>query len=118
MEFPVEIQLLINDYLKPMTRPDWRQGSFITRHYRSSKGKYGRLTFDEFELYLMRCYDLDEFNGDEDEDSDFYITIKKEAYHYEHRYIENDKKMYQMRQDQYEYEKEREDYEDEGYGDY
>ena len=112
MEFPVEIQMLIKDYLRPMTRPDWRQGSFITRHYRSPKARYGRLTFNEFELYLMRCYDLDERNEDEDEDSEFYETIKSTAYHYEHQYIDNDKKIYQMRQDQYEYEKEQEDYGD------
>ena len=103
MEFPVEIQMLIKDYLRPMTRPDWRQGSFITRHYRSPKARYGRLSFNEFELDLMRCYDLDERNEGVDEDSEFYETIKTEAYHYEHRYIENDKEMYQRRQDQYEY---------------
>ena len=112
MEFPVEIQMLIKDYLRPMTRPDWRQGSFITRHYRSPKARYGRLTFNEFELYLMRCYDLDERNEDEDEDSEFYETIKSTANSYEHQYIKNDKHIYQMRQNQYEYEKEREDYGD------
>ena len=109
MEFPVEIQMLINDYLRPMTRPDWRQGSFITRHYRSPKGRYGRLTFNEFELYLIRCYELDVYNEDNDEDSEFYITIKSWASHYEHDYIKNDKHIYQMRQDQYEYEKEQEE---------
>ncbi len=112
MEFPVEIQMLINDYLRPMTRPDWRHGSFITRHYRSPKGRYGRLTFNEFELYLMRCYDLDERNEGYDEDHEFYETINSTASWFEHRYIKNDKKIYQMRQDQYEYEKEQEDYGD------
>jgi len=106
MEFPIEIQMLINDYLRPMTRPDWRQGSFLTRHYRSPKGRYGRLTFNEFELYLMRCYDLDDRNEAEDD------TIKSTADYYEHQHIKNDKHIYQMRQDQYEYEKEREDYGD------
>ena len=104
MEFPVEIQMLINDFLRPITRTDWRQGSFLTRHYRSLKGRYGRLTFNEFELYLMRCYDLDERNEDEDEDSEFYETIKKTARHFEHRFIKNDKQIYKMRQNQYEYE--------------
>ncbi len=101
MEFPIEIQMLIKDYLRPMTRPDWRQGSFLTRHYRSPKGRYGRLTFDEFELYLIRCYKLDEYNEGEDEDSEFYITIKSTASSFEHRYIKNDKHIYEMRQDQY-----------------
>ncbi len=60
MEFPIEIQMLINDFLRPITRPDWRQGSFLTRCYRSPKARYGRLLFDELELYLTRCYKLDE----------------------------------------------------------
>jgi hypothetical protein len=29
MEFPEEIQRLINEYAKPITRPDWRKGSSI-----------------------------------------------------------------------------------------
>jgi hypothetical protein len=49
----------------------------------------------------MRCYDLDERNEDEDEDSEFYETIKKTANSYEHRYIKNDKHIYERRQDQY-----------------
>ena len=106
MEFPIEIQMLINDYARPITRPDWRQGSFLTRHYRSPKARYGRLLFDEFELYLMRCYDLDDRYEAEDD------TIKSTADYYEHRHIKNDKRIYQMRQDQYEYEKEQEDYGD------
>ena len=35
MEFPIEIQMLINEYAKPATRPDWRKGSFINITYRS-----------------------------------------------------------------------------------
>lgn len=31
MEFPIEMQMLINDYARPMTRPDWRKGSYIVR---------------------------------------------------------------------------------------
>ena len=37
MEFPVEIQMLIKDYLRPMTRPDWRKGSYITRILRAER---------------------------------------------------------------------------------
>jgi len=29
MEFPIEIQRIINEYAKPMTRVDWRNGSSI-----------------------------------------------------------------------------------------
>ena len=112
MEFPVEIQMLIKDFLRPMTRPDWRQGSFITRHYRSPKGRYGRLTFNEFELYLIRCYELDDYNEGYDEDSEFYTTIKSTASYFEHRYIKNDKRIFKMREAEYEREREYEnDYE-------
>ena len=31
MEFPIEIQKLINDYSKPITRNDWIKGSYINR---------------------------------------------------------------------------------------
>ena len=102
MEFPVEIQMLIKDYLRPMTRPDWRQGSFITRHYKSPKGRYGRLTFYEFELYLLRCCDIKNSNEGIDEDSEFYETIKSWASHFEYRYIKNDKRIFKMREAEYE----------------
>jgi hypothetical protein len=29
MEFPIEIERLINEFAKPLTRPDWKKGSFI-----------------------------------------------------------------------------------------
>ena len=107
MEFPLEIKMLINDYLRPMTRPDWRQGSFITRHYRSPKGRYGRLLFDEFELYIIKCSKIDTQDGLFPED-----TIKSWAFHFEHRYIKDDKRIVKMRE--YEYERERE-HEDDDY---
>ena len=28
MKFPIEIERLINEYAKPMTRPNWRAGSY------------------------------------------------------------------------------------------
>lgn len=31
MEFPEEIQRLINEYAKPLTRPDWRDGCYLCR---------------------------------------------------------------------------------------
>jgi hypothetical protein len=36
MEFPIEIQRIINEYAKPCTRPDWRMGCYYNRcilHY-------------------------------------------------------------------------------------
>jgi len=38
MEFPIEIQMLINDYARPRTRPDWRHGSNILRNLRLRVG--------------------------------------------------------------------------------
>ena len=55
MEFPIEIQKLINDYARPRTRPDWRKGSYIRSNYRSWRGQLGRLNYDEFKEYLRIC---------------------------------------------------------------
>ena len=39
MEFPIEIQKLINDYARPIwTRPDWRKGNNIMRTLRLRVG--------------------------------------------------------------------------------
>ncbi len=45
MELPIEIQMLINDYARPMTRPDWRQGSYISRTLRAERP----IGFEEWE---------------------------------------------------------------------
>ena len=55
MEFPIEIQMLINAYAKPMSRPDWRKGSFMIRYYRSEKGKWGQLPIWNFKEYINLC---------------------------------------------------------------
>ena len=58
MEFPIEIQMLINDYARPISRPDWRKGSFMIRYYRSEKGKWGQLPIWNFKEYInQRRYD-------------------------------------------------------------
>jgi hypothetical protein len=44
MEFPIEIQRHINDFAKPLTRPDWRQGSAFNRKYIESQ--YSTLEID------------------------------------------------------------------------
>ena len=59
MEFPIEIQILINDYARPLTRPDWKKGSFINKNYRSWEGQIGRLNIYEFKSYLEQCSDKD-----------------------------------------------------------
>ncbi len=55
MEFPIEIQMLINDYARPISRPDWRKGSFMVRYYRSEKGKWGSLPIWDFKEYISIC---------------------------------------------------------------
>lgn len=60
MEFPIEIQMLINDYARPLTRPDWRKGSSINRDYRSWGGQLGRLNIRDFKSYLKQCSIIDE----------------------------------------------------------
>jgi hypothetical protein len=54
MEFPIEIQMLINDYARPMTRPDWRKGSSIRRYLRL---RGFRLDYDGFKTYIKWCQD-------------------------------------------------------------
>ena len=79
MEFPIEIQMLINAYAKPITRPDWKRGSFLNMFYRSSHGQCGRLDMDEFKLYLERCSELD----------NEYDDIKHIAWTHEKRSLTN-----------------------------
>ena len=31
MELPLELQMIINDYARPIGRPDWRLGSYMMR---------------------------------------------------------------------------------------
>ena len=31
MELPLELQMKINDYARPLSIPDWRKGSYIVR---------------------------------------------------------------------------------------
>lgn len=33
MELPIELQNLINEYAKPLTRPDWKKGSYYNKMY-------------------------------------------------------------------------------------
>lgn len=57
MELPMDIQRLINEYAKPLTRPDWRKGSYFNRrsysifHDRSYYKAYHVYTFKK----LIRC---------------------------------------------------------------
>ena len=55
MEFPIEIQMLINDYARPISRPDWRQGSFLTRHYKQNVRRIYNPPYEEFKEYIDHC---------------------------------------------------------------
>ena len=35
MELPLELQMIINDYARPIGRPDWRLGSYMMRELRA-----------------------------------------------------------------------------------
>jgi len=63
MELPFEIQMLINDYARPISRPDWRKGSSINRCYKSWWGQLNRLNIKEFKEYLDLCSDMDAFGN-------------------------------------------------------
>ena len=58
MEFPLEIQRHINDFAKPVTRVDWRQGSAMSRHH----------LFFDIDLKLILISDQ------------FYLTLTQESY--------------------------------------
>ena len=58
MEFPIEIQRHINDFAKPVTRIDWRQGSAMSRYH----------PFFDIDLKLILISDQ------------FYLTLSQESY--------------------------------------
>jgi len=58
MEFPIEIQRHINDFAKPVTRLDWREGSAIRRKH----------LFLDIDLKLILISDQ------------FYLTLSQESY--------------------------------------
>ncbi len=52
MELPIELQMIINEYAKPMTRPDWRKGCYFNRYI------YDEYTFAGLIVLLMDDYDF------------------------------------------------------------
>ena len=56
MEFPTEIQMLIKEFLISITRPDWRKGSIITRHYKKDHRSLKDLPiYEDFREYIGTC---------------------------------------------------------------
>jgi len=52
MELPIELQMIINEYAKPITRPDWRKGCYFNRQ------KYKEYVFTELIVLLTDEYDF------------------------------------------------------------
>ena len=77
MEFPQDIQNIINEYAKPITRPDWRKGCYFSR--------YSHPYFETYqELITQSVYD---FNYDtiysetsDDDDSSYSAFSDYEEY--------------------------------------
>lgn len=58
MELPIELQMIINEYAKPLTRPDWKKGSYYNRMYYNPE-----YTFKEIIVLMTEEYD---FTDDQD----------------------------------------------------
>jgi hypothetical protein len=48
--------MLIKDYLRPMTRPDWRKGSYIARQYKLDPRAWSSFPmYEDFKEYIQMC---------------------------------------------------------------
>ena len=70
MEFPLEIQNIINEYAKPCTRPDWKDGCYFSR-----QPFYFFVTYGELIEQLVDEFNDNNDDGDEinysDDDSEY-----------------------------------------------
>ena len=57
MDLPIELQMIINAYARPMTRPDWRQGSYMIRRLRNASydNQRGDFVLGLHTNYFMMC---------------------------------------------------------------
>ena len=53
MYLPVELQQIINEYAKPLTRPDYKQGSYFIRNLIKSNGV---ISLSIFKTYINTCF--------------------------------------------------------------
>jgi len=65
MEFPPEIQNIINEYAKPCTRPDWKEGCYFSR-----QPFYFFVTYSELIEELVDEFNDNNNDGDETDYSD------------------------------------------------
>lgn len=61
MNFPINVQNMINKYSKPMTKPDWRKGSFIAKKCNNhikciSNGYCNNIALNEMYLSMGHVY--------------------------------------------------------------
>jgi len=56
MELPSDVNQIIKKYSLPLTRADWRKGSYMMREYEDTYyGLYCKLNKREFKTYLLHC---------------------------------------------------------------
>jgi hypothetical protein len=57
MELPSDVNQIIKEFSLPITRPDWKLGSYMMREYKDTY--YGpffsRLNKRDFKIYLLHC---------------------------------------------------------------
>ena len=58
MEFPLEIQALINLFAKPITSGKWREGSFIIDSFRAAAAEYieQRYEYDDLNQFMKQLH--------------------------------------------------------------
>ena len=67
MELPIDIQMIINEYAKPLSRPDWKKGSYYNRMFYNPV-----YTFNEIIVLMTEEYDFTDCQ-DMEYDNSFYI---------------------------------------------
>lgn len=71
MEFPQDIQNIINEYAKPCTRPDWKEGCYFSRQTQH----YYHMKYNDFiyQSMIEFTYDFDTnySNSFSDDDSEY-----------------------------------------------
>ena len=54
MYLPLELQQIINEYAKPLTRPDYKQGSYFIRNLVKNNDV---ISLTIVQMYILSCFD-------------------------------------------------------------
>jgi hypothetical protein len=54
MYLPLELQQIINEYAKPLTRPDYKQGSYFIRNLVKDNDV---ISLTIVQMYILSCFD-------------------------------------------------------------